>query len=1113
MTRSAYSAGIMEIPAQERRGGDAHVAAMTPRACRALTLIVSGWSGLAAADRCDDLAGRLVSVEGDVSVAERPARMDEEICSGETIEVGARGRAAVRLADTQTVVRIDQNSTFVIRPSDAERSWLELLRGVIYLFSRQPESLRVDTPYVNAAIDGTEFVIEASDEGGEVTVIEGSVLAGNLLGEVRLLAGETASAGAGRSPQRRVVVDPLDAVQWALHYPRIGASEDTSEAVRAAAERLARGDVERAEALLSDAPEDAASLALRAMIAVTRNRPLDAMRLAERAVNADAGSSLAYTALSYAQQARFEIEQALTSANVAVRNDPENADALARQAELELGVDDAAAALASASRASRVAPDNSRARTVLGFVRLVRLEVDEAEAAFAEAVVRDPGDPLPRLGLGLATIRDGRLAEGREHIEVAAALDPNDALVRSYLGKAYVEERESADAATQFALAQQLDPQDPTPWLYDALLDQALNRPVSAYRKINRARALNDNRLIYQSRLLVDKSAAAGSLSLARTYVDLGFKQPATNESTRSIAVDPTNFSAYRVLADSYADRERHESARQNVLFQAAMLQPMTVDPVQPYAQESDLLILPGTDPVHPSINEYSPLFDREGLRLNGSLLGGNHETLGDNLVLSALHDRFVYSLGQMHYETDGFRRNADIEHDVYHGFVQARVRPNLFVQAELRERRTDRGDLALNFDPDDFDPSLRVRTEVSSPRMGIRAEPDPAVTLLLSARSLSRLEGSSRTSEAGTRVDEQKIDGYEASARFLLRSDRVVHAAGIDAYSLDLDSRAALSPCDGVPCAAVSGEFGTTSISYHYYLDARAGPRWQWTAGLSHVTHEDERLASGERAVSPKLGIRWRPADSHELRLAVSQGMKRHRLAEHALEPSVLAGFNQLYDDLVGTGYTNAGIAYDWSANVQTLFGVEALHRELEVPIIVTPSGDDFGSQASTSFEEMQNETTVRGYWSRILNPYLAVGLGVLYERFHADGERARLGSLPIPERVETLSLPLSARFFHPSGFFAHGELGLVHQSIELDDLFDGEGERVDGGAERLANLDVSVGVKLPARRATFRIDVSNLFDESFLFQDHNIQTRRASSPRYAPGRSIVGRVSFSFR
>ena len=162
-----------------------------------MPLLAVSFSVPAAEERCDDLAGEVVSVEGDVRVGGEPAGMGAEICSDERIEVGRLSRAAVRLEDTQTVVRIDQNSVFVIERSSTDRSLLDLLQGAIYLFSRQPESLRVGTPYVNAAIDGTEFVVDVGEGGSEVTVIEGRVLVENGAGELRLAAGEAALAASG----------------------------------------------------------------------------------------------------------------------------------------------------------------------------------------------------------------------------------------------------------------------------------------------------------------------------------------------------------------------------------------------------------------------------------------------------------------------------------------------------------------------------------------------------------------------------------------------------------------------------------------------------------------------------------------------------------------------------------------------------------------------------------------------------------------------------------------------------------------------------------------------------------------------------------------------------
>ena len=183
--------------------------------------------------------------------------------------------------------------------------------------------------------------------------------------------------------------------------------------------------------------------------------------------------------------------------------------------ELELSRGDLDAALEAAKKAEALNPTLARTQTVLGFAYLTRIEVERAKKAFEHAIRGDPADPLPRLGMGLAKIRDGDLEGGTREIETAASLDPNNSLVRSYLGKAYFEEKRGGLAETEFEQAKLLDPEDPTPWFYDAIQKQTTNRPVEALHDLERAIALNDNRAVYRSRLLLDQDLAARSAARA----------------------------------------------------------------------------------------------------------------------------------------------------------------------------------------------------------------------------------------------------------------------------------------------------------------------------------------------------------------------------------------------------------------------------------------------------------------------------------------------------------------------------------------------------------------------------------------------------------------------
>ena len=1066
------------------------------------------------AQSCEGFAGSVVSVEGEITVSGVRADMGNGFCLGDEIVVGEKSRAAIRLAATQTVVRVNENSTVVVSESDDGGNLLKLLKGVLYLFSRRPQSFEVETPYVNAAIEGTEFVVASSPDGSDVTVIEGSVLVTSVSGDIRINPGEAVNTDSSGVALRRTVVDPLNAAQWALYYPSIGAVENTTAVVRSAAESLFRGDAQSAELALSTAPQDAASLALKSIIAVTRNQTDEALELARRSVQMDSDSSLAYSALSYAQQSQFDIDQALASAIVAVNIDDTNADSLARLAELQLGVDQTTDALASARKAVSVDAQNSRARTILGFARLVRLETDEAKDAFSDAIKRNPGDPLPRLGLGLAVIRNGHLVEGREHLEVAVSLNPANALFRSYLGKAYFEERQGADAREQFSLAKQLDPQDPTSFFYDALLDQARNRPVSAYKNINRARALNDNRLIYQSRLLVDKSASSGALSLARIYTDLGFSQSSINESSRSISLDPANYSAYRLLADSYADRERHESARSNVLFQASLLQPMTLNAVQPYAQESRLLTLTDTNPVHPSINEYSPLFDRQGHKLTGALIVGEEQTLGGNLVLSGLHNRFSYNIGRFHYATNGLRANNDVEHEIYHGHIQAKVRQNVFALVDFQSRKTSRGDLSQNTDPTDFDPNLRIDDDNKSPRIGLRWQPAPRSTFLLSGRDIDRSFVRTEVPADFSVIAEQEISGYEGSARLTHGNGRWNHTLGVDNYELDVGTVFDFIPCIFDQCPIDAGVAQSSYLNYYYYADWYKSRQLQLTLGLSYTSYDDEEQQVSDSNLNPKFGVRWTPTDVDEYRFAVGRGIKRRAIADQTLEPTTLAGFNQIYDNFTGSDYINTGFAYDRIIADSTSFGLKLVHRELDVPHLRVEPAD--GSQIPVT--DSQSESIARSYWTKILHPNLTVDLSFLYERFERDDTRGPDGFAlrPFPLLIETVSLPVGLRYTHSSGFFAHSEITGVYQRVDrYADSPDGgpASFQYDQSLEKFMNVNLSFGFNLYSRNTLLRLDINNVFDESLRFQGHDIQSGAITSPRYSTKQLVVARMNVSFR
>ncbi|MCK5383734.1 MAG: FecR domain-containing protein, partial [Gammaproteobacteria bacterium] len=435
-----------------------------------------------AAEPCQTVVGRLATVDGQVEVQRtgasnwQAAALGADLCQGDTVRAAARSRATITLVN-QAVLRVDQNTAMRldnISGVTEERSVLSLLKGAFQSFSRKPRGFEVNTPYLNGSIEGTEFVFRVDDGQSELTVLEGTVIASNSQGDVSVTGGESAVAEQGKAPTMRTVVRPRDAVQWSLYYPPVmaaggqaqGGAPDVQASLQNAASLLSVGRVDEAQASIDDAllqdPNDGLAYALRAVINVVQNNNDQALVDGSKAVEYSPQSAAAKVALSYAQQANYQIPAARDTLLQAVNEQPDAALAWARLSELQLMLGEREQAIAAADKATALAPDLERTQITRGFAALAAFDNTAAKAAFERAITLSSSDPMAHLGLGLAKISDGDVAEGGRDIEVAVALDSNSALLRAYLGKTYFAEKRYPLDSQQFSIAKQLDPNDPT---------------------------------------------------------------------------------------------------------------------------------------------------------------------------------------------------------------------------------------------------------------------------------------------------------------------------------------------------------------------------------------------------------------------------------------------------------------------------------------------------------------------------------------------------------------------------------------------------------------------------------------------------------------------------
>ena len=106
--------------------------------------------------------------------------------------------------------------------------------------------------------------------------------------------------------------------------------------------------------------------------------------------------------------------------------------------------------------------------------------------------------------------------------------------------------------------------------------------------------------------------------------------------------------------------------------------------------------------------------------------------------------------------------------------------------------------------------------------------------------------------------------------------------------------------------------------------------------------------------------------------------------------------------------------------------------------------------------------------------------------------------------DRIDTISVPVRLSWFDSSGLFASVGGAFVHQDYTPV----GGG----GGDDSVALVDVSAGYRLPNGRGIASVQVLNLFDQSFDYQERTFSPLSLSPPTYARELTVIGRLTLSF-
>ena len=307
----------------------------------------------------------------------------------------------------------------------------------------------------------------------------------------------------------------------------------------------------------------------------------------------------------------------------------------------------------------------------------------------------------------------------------------------------------------------------------------------------------------------------------------------------------------------------------------------------------------------------------------------------------------------------------------------------------------------------------------------------------------------------------------------------------------------------DGTTLNGEKKDIKADQTTLYVYATLAPASNAELTLGVSYdqadtksVTPAFATLDDNLSQVNPKLGIRVALFDDFVLRAALFRTSKRDFVSDQTLEPTTIAGFAQFFDDFDWTDSWTAAAGADFRVTSHLWFGVEYIHRSLEIPSrrgnapligdVETRSGEEHG---------------IQGYANVTIGENLALTGGVQF----SDNSTEALGR---PGAVRSLIVPVGARYFLPGGFFGAAEAIWFDQTAT--ELNRSDPSRATDQTGFL--LNGVIGYRLPRNRGLLSLEVNNLLDRNFSLQNSLVSSSRPSTRPLAEELSVIARMTLSF-
>jgi tetratricopeptide (TPR) repeat protein len=170
-------------------------------------------------------------------------------------------------------------------------------------------------------------------------------------------------------------------------------------------------------------------------------------------------------------------------------------------------------------------------------------ELDRAEQDFTEAVKLNPTFSEGYMNLALVEERKGKSPEEINLLNSALRLKSSLKGANLFMGIAYYREDHFEEARMALQRELRLSPDEPKALMWLGIVDEALNDPQSAVEVLDRAAKLDPKDLD----ILYNRGRAALLLS-QKSYEDM-------------YRVDPNSWRVHQVLAEAFAESDRHAQA------------------------------------------------------------------------------------------------------------------------------------------------------------------------------------------------------------------------------------------------------------------------------------------------------------------------------------------------------------------------------------------------------------------------------------------------------------------------------------------------------------------------------------------------------------------------